>query len=161
MQVEKITQLVQTVNLVYGISYKVVITIDDLDRVPLPKVIHYFKLYCGECLLFDYCSVLWRSRLWNKMRNSTNAKHQKMLIFGLIKGHVIAQKGKMNAIFNSYQKNTAILQNLLNPTAILHFFNPMWAAIGFLHGEKGVNCPVSLVYFAPETGGHSNIKLIV
>jgi len=32
------TNLIQTIKLVSKISYKVVITIDDLDRVPLPKV---------------------------------------------------------------------------------------------------------------------------
>ena len=45
-QVQSMTDLINTVELSHNIEYKVIISIDDLDRVPLSKVnlIFYVKL---------------------------------------------------------------------------------------------------------------------
>ena len=47
-KVEAITNLIKTIKVVKKITYKILITIDDLDRVPLPKVGLMNKVFKSE-----------------------------------------------------------------------------------------------------------------
>ena len=45
-KIQSMTDLINTVELSYNIEYKVIITIDELDRVPLSKVNKEIVLTC-------------------------------------------------------------------------------------------------------------------